>query len=212
MLDRREFVGRLLKDRGDLMVLTGLGTATFDVAAYGDNPLNFYIWSAMGCTSMVGLGLAMARPDRRIAVITGDGDVLMALGSLATIGAKQPANLSIICLDNAHYAASGMQPSATAGTTDLAAVAKGCGFKSVLTVAGLEDAEKVREQTNIRYLRDAAEAIEQVHRGEADVAFLTNPVTMEQLREVAFAGSVMPQKSTDFFPKLLSGLTIYALE
>ena len=74
------------------------------------------------------------------------------------------------------------------------------------------DAEKVREQTNIRYLRDAGEAVEQVLRGEADVAFLTNPVTMEQLREVAFAGSVMPQKSTDFFPKLLSGLTIYALE
>jgi uncharacterized protein (DUF1015 family) len=74
------------------------------------------------------------------------------------------------------------------------------------------DAEKVREQTNIRYLRDAAEAVEQVHRGEADVAFLTNPVPMEQLREVAFAGDVMPQKSTDFFPKLLSGLTIYALD
>lgn len=74
------------------------------------------------------------------------------------------------------------------------------------------DAEKVREQTNIRYLRDASEATEQVHRGEADVAFLTNPVTMEQLREVAFAGDVMPQKSTDFYPKLLSGLTIYALE
>ena len=74
------------------------------------------------------------------------------------------------------------------------------------------DAEKVREQTNLRYLRDAEEAVEQVRRGEADVAFLTNPVTMEQLREVAFAGEVMPQKSTDFFPKLLSGLTIYALE
>jgi uncharacterized protein (DUF1015 family) len=74
------------------------------------------------------------------------------------------------------------------------------------------DAEKVREQTNLRYLRDAAEAVEQVRQGEADVAFLTNPVSMEQLREVAFAGEVMPQKSTDFFPKLLSGLTIYALD
>jgi uncharacterized protein (DUF1015 family) len=74
------------------------------------------------------------------------------------------------------------------------------------------DAEKVREQTNIRYLRDGAEAVDQVRRGEADAVFLTNPVTMEQLREVAFAGSVMPQKSTDFYPKLLSGLTIYALE
>jgi uncharacterized protein (DUF1015 family) len=74
------------------------------------------------------------------------------------------------------------------------------------------DAEKVREQTNLRYLRDAGEAVEQVRRGEADVTFLTNPVSMEQLREVAFAGDVMPQKSTDFFPKLLSGLTIYALD
>jgi uncharacterized protein (DUF1015 family) len=74
------------------------------------------------------------------------------------------------------------------------------------------DAEKVREQTNIRYLRDAGEAVEQVRRGDANVAFLTNPVTMDQLREIAFAGSVMPQKSTDFFPKLLSGLAIYALE
>jgi uncharacterized protein (DUF1015 family) len=74
------------------------------------------------------------------------------------------------------------------------------------------DAEKVREQTNLRYLRDAGEAVEQVRRGEANVAFLTNPVTMEQLKEVAFAGDVMPQKSTDFFPKLLSGLAIYALD
>jgi len=146
MLDRREFVGRLLKDRGDLMVLTGLGTATFDVVAHGDNPLNFYIWSAMGCTAMVGLGLAMARADRRVAVITGDGDVLMALGSLATIGAKQPPNLSIVCLDNSHYAATGMQPSATASGTDLAAVARGCGFRNVIAVAGLDDAEAVRDR------------------------------------------------------------------
>jgi uncharacterized protein (DUF1015 family) len=74
------------------------------------------------------------------------------------------------------------------------------------------DAEKVRQQTNLRYLRDAQEAVDQVRKGEADVAFLTNPVTMEQLKEVAFAGEVMPQKSTDFYPKLLSGLAIYALE
>jgi thiamine pyrophosphate-dependent acetolactate synthase large subunit-like protein len=146
MLDRREFVGHLLKDRGDLMVLTGLGTSTFDVAAYGDTPLNFYIWSAMGCTAMVGLGLAMARPDHQVAVITGDGDVLMALGSLSTIGVRQPPNLSIICLDNAHYAATGMQPTATATTTDLATVAKGCGFKNVLSVSDVKDAEAVRRQ------------------------------------------------------------------
>ena len=74
------------------------------------------------------------------------------------------------------------------------------------------DAGKVREQTNIRYLRDASEAVDLVRRGEANIAFLTNPVSLEQLKEVAFAGEVMPQKSTDFYPKLLSGLAIYALE
>ncbi len=78
-------------------------------------------------------------------------------------------------------------------------------------VLGL-DAEAVSQQSNLRYVREAAEAVHQVRSGEADLAFLTNPVSMEQLREVAFAGDVMPQKSTDFYPKLLSGLTIYALD
>ena len=77
-----------------MLVVTGIGSATYDVAACGDHPLNFYLWSAMGSTAMVGLGLALARPDRRVAVITGDGDMLMGLGSLATIGVKQPDNLA----------------------------------------------------------------------------------------------------------------------
>ena len=96
-MDRRPFVAGLLADRGDLLVVTGLGSSTYDVAACGDHPLNFYLWSAMGTTAMVGLGLALARPDRRVAVITGDGDTLMGLGSLATIGVKQPDNLAIVC-------------------------------------------------------------------------------------------------------------------
>jgi uncharacterized protein (DUF1015 family) len=73
-------------------------------------------------------------------------------------------------------------------------------------------AEAIREQTHVRYLRDASEAMEQVAEGEANATFLMNPVTLDELREVAFAGEVMPQKSTDFFPKLLSGLAIYALD
>ena len=72
--------------------------------------------------------------------------------------------------------------------------------------------EAIREQTHVRYLRDAGEAVEQVLRGEANAGFLMNPVALDQLREVAFAGEVLPQKSTDFFPKLLSGLAIYALD
>ena len=101
MLDRREFVQRLLVDRGDLLVVPGLGSATYDVAAAGDHPLNFYLWGAMGGTAMIALGLALARPDRRVVAIPGDGDMLMGLGSLATIGVKQPKNLVVVVLDNA---------------------------------------------------------------------------------------------------------------
>src|SRR5271154_856287 len=113
MLNRRDFVQRLMADRGDLLVVSGLGSATYDVAAAGDHPLNFYLWGAMGGTAMIGLGLALAQPGRRIAVLTGDGDMLMGIGSLATIGVKQPNNLVVVVLDNAHYGETGMQPSHT---------------------------------------------------------------------------------------------------
>lgn len=144
MMDRRPFVASLLADRGDLLVVTGLGSSTYDVAACGDHPLNFYLWSAMGSTAMVGLGLALARPDRRVAVITGDGDVLMALGSLATIGVKQPGNLSVVCLDNRHYSATGMQPSATAAGIDLAGAAESCKFQRVERVTEVTSATAMR--------------------------------------------------------------------
>jgi thiamine pyrophosphate-dependent acetolactate synthase large subunit-like protein len=144
MLDRREFVRRLLADRGDLLVVPGLGSATYDVAAAGDHPLNFYLWGAMGGTAMIGLGLALARPDRRVAVITGDGDTLMGMGSLATIGVKQPANLAIVVLDNAHYGETGMQSSATASGIDLVAMALACRFKETRAVSRIEEAADVR--------------------------------------------------------------------
>src|SRR5487761_1253603 len=133
MLDRREFVRRLLLDRGELLVVSGLGSATYDVAAAGDHALNFYLWGAMGGTAMVGLGLALARPQRRVAVLTGDGDMLMGIGSLATIGVKQPTNLAIVVLDNGHYGETGMQSSATALGADLAATALACRFKHAQT-------------------------------------------------------------------------------
>jgi thiamine pyrophosphate-dependent acetolactate synthase large subunit-like protein len=144
MLDRREFVVRLLADRGNLLVVGGLGSPTYDVAACGDHPLNFYIWSAMGSAAMVGLGLALARPDRRVAVITGDGEALMGVGSLATIGVKQPGNLAIVVLDNAHYGATGMQPSHTKAGIDLVAMAKGCRFPQAVEVSELERAAEMR--------------------------------------------------------------------
>jgi thiamine pyrophosphate-dependent acetolactate synthase large subunit-like protein len=144
MLDRRQFVAGLLVDRGVMMVITGIGSATYDVAACGDHPLNFYLWSAMGSTAMVGLGLALARPDRRVAVITGDGDMLMGMGSLATIGVKQPKNLSIVVLDNRHYSATGMQPSHTAAGVDLAGTAEACRFRRVESVSGIDSATEMR--------------------------------------------------------------------
>jgi thiamine pyrophosphate-dependent acetolactate synthase large subunit-like protein len=143
-IERRELVRRLLVDRGDLLVVCGLGSATWDVAAAGDHPLNFYLWGAMGGTAMIGLGLALARPDRRVAVITGDGDMLMGLGSLATIGVKAPRNLVIVVLDNSRYGETGMQPSHTEAGVDLAAVAGACRFKKTQTVSRLEDADHVR--------------------------------------------------------------------
>lgn len=144
MIDRRDFVRQLLIDRGDLLVVPGLGSATYDVAAAGDHPLNFYLWGAMGGTAMIGLGLALARPDRRVAVLTGDGDMLMGLGSLATIGVKQPNNLVIVVLDNAHYGETGMQPSATMAGIDLVAMALACRFKYAHAISRIEETANVR--------------------------------------------------------------------
>jgi thiamine pyrophosphate-dependent acetolactate synthase large subunit-like protein len=145
MLDRRDFVWQLLIDRGDLLVVSGLGSATYDVAAAGDHPLNFYLWGAMGGTAMIGLGLALAQPRRRVAILTGDGDMLMGMGSLATIGVKQPSNLAIVVLDNAHYGETGMQPSHTQSGVDLVAMALACRFKHARAVSRIEDAAEVRK-------------------------------------------------------------------
>src|ERR1700744_4791146 len=145
MMERRDFVRELLADRGELLVVPGLGSATYDVAAAGDHPLNFYLWGAMGGTAMIGLGLALARPDRRVAVINGDGDMLMGLGSLATTGVKKPGNLFIVVLDNAHYGETGMQPSATAKGIDLVAMALACRFRAARAVSREDEAASVRE-------------------------------------------------------------------
>lgn len=144
MLERREFVRQLLVDRGDLLVVSGLGSATYDVAAAGDHPLNFYLWGAMGGTAMIGLGLALARPDRRVVVLTGDGDMLMGIGSLATIGVKKPKNLSVVVLDNAHYGETGMQASATHAGIDLVGTALACRFKQARAISRIDETADVR--------------------------------------------------------------------
>ena len=144
MLDRRALVQQLLQDRGGLCVIPGLGSCTWDVAAVGDHPLDFYMWGAMGGTAMIGLGLALARPDRRVLVLTGDGDLLMGLGSLATIGVKQPRNLSVVVLDNRHYGETGMQASHTAAGVDLVKIAEGCRFRISYAVKDMADVDRMR--------------------------------------------------------------------
>jgi thiamine pyrophosphate-dependent acetolactate synthase large subunit-like protein len=145
MLDRRAFVRELLSDRNDLLVVTGLGSSTYDAAACGDHPLNFYLWGAMGSAAMIGLGLALAQPARRVLVLTGDGEALMGMGGLATIGVKRPENLSIGVLDNQHYGETGMQPSHTHAGIDLVAVAKACQFADGFHVSDMDSVSRVRD-------------------------------------------------------------------
>ena len=133
-LHRREVVKQLLSRRQDLLVVAGLGSTAWDITAAGDHPLNFPLWGAMGQAAMMGLGLALAQPKRRVLVITGDGEMLMGLGSLATIGVQQPKNLSVVVIDNGRYGETGMQETHTAHGIDLAAAALACRFPYAETV------------------------------------------------------------------------------
>ena len=148
-LHRREVVKALLAQRGDALVVAGLGSTAWDCAAAGDSPLTFPLWGAMGAAAMVGLGLAIAQPARRVLVITGDGEMLMGLGSLATIGVQSPRNLAIVVIDNERYGETGMQATHTASGVDLAKVAQACGFRA---------AKMVRSLTQVTALRRAIHA------------------------------------------------------
>jgi len=136
-LHRRDVVRRLLADRGDLLVVAGLGAPAWDVTAAGDHPLTFPMWGAMGGAAMMGLGLALAQPKRRVLVVTGDGEMLMGLGSLATIGVQRPRNLTVVVLDNERYGETGMQKTHTALGVDLAGVAKAAGFARAMRVTSM---------------------------------------------------------------------------
>jgi len=142
-LDRREVVARLLARRDDLLVVSGLGSPTYDVHAAGDHDGNYYLWGAMGAAALIGLGLAQAQPDRTVVVITGDGEQLMGLGGLATIAVSNPQNLVIVVIDNNHFGETGMQVSHTGHGLDLAAVAQSCGFKEARAVRDMKGVEEV---------------------------------------------------------------------
>src|ERR1700730_19311706 len=135
LLQRRHVVSALLAARKNAIVVGGLGASTYDIAAAGDHDRNFYLWGAMGGAVMIVLGVALAQPDLPVRVITGDGEMLMGIGSLATVGLQQPKNLSIVVLDNEVYGETGGQASHTAGTVDLVGVARGCGIADARAIA-----------------------------------------------------------------------------
>lgn len=148
-LERRAVVGALLAERGDLAVVAGLGAPAWDITAAGDHPRNLPLWGGMGSAASIGLGLALARPELPVLVITGDGEMLMGIGTLATIAVMRPANLSIVVLDNEHYGETGMQRTHTGSGVDLAAMARG---------AGIARATLIREEAEIGPLRQAVHA------------------------------------------------------
>jgi thiamine pyrophosphate-dependent acetolactate synthase large subunit-like protein len=139
LLERRSVVSTLLEGRKDAIVVGGLGASTYDIAAAGDHDRNFYLWGAMGGAVMIGLGVALAQPKLPVVVITGDGEMLMGMGSLATVGLQQPNNLTIIVLDNEVYGETGGQASHTGTNTDLVGVAKACGISDARSVATMAE-------------------------------------------------------------------------
>ena len=142
VLRRREVAKRISDVGGNqLLVVTGLGSTNWDFTAAGDRDLIFPMWGAMGGAVPVGLGIALAQPKKRVLVATGDGEMLMGLGSLASVAVQAPSNLTIVIFDNEHYGETGMQLSATANKTDIALIAIGCGIDSASTVNNEEDME-----------------------------------------------------------------------
>jgi thiamine pyrophosphate-dependent acetolactate synthase large subunit-like protein len=141
LLYRRQVVSCLLAERKDAIVIGGLGASTYDIAAAGDHERNFYLWGAMGGAVMIGLGVALAQPKLPVVVITGDGEMLMGMGSLATVSLQKPKNLTIVVLDNECYGETGGQASHTAAATDLVGIAKACGIAGVSSITTMAEVE-----------------------------------------------------------------------
>jgi len=160
-LHRRAVVKKLLEKRGDLLVVAGLGSTSWDITAAGDADLNFPTWGAMGQAAMLGLGLALAQPKRRV-LVAGDDEMLMVLVSLATIGVQQPKNLTVVVIDNERYGETGMQATHTAHGVDMAAIARACGFRNSEKILKEKDLRKIVHKIpgpNFLQVKVAAESV-----------------------------------------------------
>jgi thiamine pyrophosphate-dependent acetolactate synthase large subunit-like protein len=164
-IDRREFVRQLLAHTPDALVITGLGSPTYDVYASGDRDRYFYLWGAMGGALPMGLGLALAQPQRPVLVITGDGEQLMGLGAMATAAAQHPPNLSVVVLDNGHFGETGMQRSHTSLGTRLVGVAQACGIAHAREIFQMSEVHGLAQEINARQ----ALVFAQVHIKPEDV-------------------------------------------
>lgn len=145
-LRRREVVKELLAGRGNLLVVAGLGAPAWDITNAGDHELNFPLWGAMGGAAMIGLGLALAQPKKCVLVLTGDGEMLMGLGALATIAVERPRNLSIVVLDNERYGETGQQETHTGHGVNLAGMAKAAGFAQAISVRTQAELLKLKKK------------------------------------------------------------------
>jgi len=145
-LDRREALPVVIGRHEDFLIVTGLAGAAQDVAEITrEADSAFMFGGAMGGATMAGFGLALAQPQRKVLVVTGDGDLLMSLGSLATIASQKPANLAILCVDNAHYGETGNQATHTGMGVDLAGVARACGFENVMVASNESELQSASE-------------------------------------------------------------------
>lgn len=133
-IDRRPFVAELLKRRGNALVVPGLGSPCWDIFAAGDSPEYVYSWGGMGLAVPTALGLALAQPSRRILAITGDGEMMMGIGSLGVVADQAPKNLGILVLDNEAFSETGRQRGLSSTRADLCAIAKGFGIASTMHV------------------------------------------------------------------------------
>lgn len=140
---RRDLAAKIMADNPDALFIAGLGATAWDLTAAGDRPTTFPLWGAMGGAAAMGLGLALAQPDRRVIVVTGDGEQLMGLGALATVAVQRPANLAVVVFDNESYGETGMQATHTSAGVDLPGVARAAGFPIVRTASTPEEADVI---------------------------------------------------------------------
>ena len=175
MLRRRPSIAFLLEGRPPgLLAVAGLGSCAWDLSAIGDDARNFCFNGAMGQAAPFALGLALAQPAQSVVLFTGDGELLMSLGVLATIANRAPANLALVILDNESYLETGAQPTATAGPTDLTAIARGAGFRDARTLTRHSELPALR-----RALHEARGPVFAVLKVEVEDLPLVLPSTLD---------------------------------